>query len=456
MSSIAIIGGGIAGLTAAYQLKMNGLYPVLYEASNRIGGMIHTVEKNGFRLELGPTSMTDSSLRVKEFIDSLSIERKNADTKNRNRYVVKDGELVPIPMSIPKFIKSPLFSFRGKLRIVGEPFASGDSTNGDESVAQFFTRRLGKEIMEYAVNPFITGIYAGDPGKLSLRQVFPKLADLENKYGSLFKGYMLKSKKNGKSVSRKIYSFDNGLMSLTNALADNLKDEIHLNSTKVTGIRKNQSEWELECESENPNIQTNFDGVIYTGPLHQLQNLKVNGSVLPEFLELSKVEYPPITVFSMGFRRDDIQHKLDGFGFLVPEVEKAVILGCIFNSSIFPECAPDDKVLLTIMMGGTRQPKIASESLDRQLELIEIDLRKYIGIKGDPVIIEKKVIERSIPQYNIGYDKVISLLNNLELQYNGLYFSGNFRKGVSIGDTIDCSLKVCDNLLTKETANYEN
>ena len=453
MRHYSVIGGGIAGLTAAYKLKRSGYSVKLFEASNRIGGKINTVEKGGFRFEFGPTSMTDSSLRVKKFIDNLDIKRKFTDMKNKNRYVVKNGKLLPIPLSIPKFITSKLFSPKGTFRVLFEPFATQNPTNDDESVEQFFTRRLGKEIMDYAINPFITGIYAGDPGNLSMSQVFSYLADLEKKYGSLFKGLLLDSKKNGKSVSGKIYTYDNGLKSLTEALAGELIDEIQLNSN-VTGITNTNSKWNIKLEkgSNHPD----FDGIIYTGPLYQLQHISVNESQIPEFRTLSQVEYPPIAVFCMGFRREDIQHKLNGFGFLVPEVENANILGCIFSSSIFPGNAPDRMKLLTVMMGGVRQPELALAPVESQMKMILSDLKNFIGVNGEPVLAESMVIKKSIPQYNLGYGDIITTLEKLETEYTGLYFSGNFRQGVSIGDTIDCSLNLCEKILNNGTVEYDN
>jgi len=438
MKSVAIIGAGITGLTAAFYLKRKGVPVTVYEAGARAGGVIQSSRQNGFLAESGPNTILETSPKISELVRDLNLESRRVypSPDAKKRYVVRDKKPVAMPSSQAEFLTTKLFSARAKFALAREPFVPPRRDSVEESVAEFVLRRLNQEFLDRAVDPLVAGIYAGDPYKLSVRHAFPKLLETEQKYGSLLKGQFFGAgdrKKSGEISRRdaRMFSFDNGLQVLTDALAAQLGDSLKLN-TPVTKLTQTESGWRVSASSGDPE----FGAVIYCGTAFKLAELKIESQTLLNFSAFSEIRYPPVASVVLGFRREDVAHLLDGFGMLIPKIEGFKILGSIFSSSLFPNRAPDNFVTLTSYIGGERQPELALLPADELVNLVCEDLRVLLGVKGKPVFTHHHFWPRAIPQYNVGYGKFKNLLAEIEAKAHGLFFAGSFRDGVSLGDSI--------------------
>lgn len=438
MKTAAIIGGGITGLTAAFRLQQRGFDVTLYEAGSRVGGVIQTVRRNGFLAECGPNTILETSPKITALIEDVGLgaHKMYSSPSADKRYLVRDGKTVCLPGSLWGFIRTPLFSAGAKLRLLAEPFISAAPAEFEECVADFVLRRLGQEFLDYAINPLVGGVYAGNPSTLSVKQAFPKLHALEQKYHSLLVGQLLGARERkrraevSKQSARKL-SFDEGLQVLTEQLRMKLGDSVHLRSP-VIQLSYTPDGWEVVTSSET----RQFDAVLFTGTAHNLAALKIIAPHIPNLHSLSEIYYPPVSSMVLGFRREDVEHPLDGFGVLVPEVEGFNILGTIFSSSLFPNRAPAGHVSLTCYVGGARNPDLTFLSPETQMMLALEDLRKLLGVKGGPVFQHHFSYLKAIPQYQVGYGRYKELMNNVETQCPGFFIAGHYRDGISLGDSI--------------------
>jgi len=441
MADVGVIGAGIAGLTAAYRLQESNVRVDVLEASDRAGGMIGTDREDGYLVELGPNSLRGASPAFDDLIASLGLDSKvvEANRAASTRYVVRDGAPRPLPMSPWTFLTTDLLSTSAKFRLLGEPFvSSGAEADIDESVAAFVRRRLGPEVLDYMVDPFVGGIFAGDPDRLSLRNAFERLHEMEAEHGSLFRGlvHAARNRSSDNGSSRGLFSFDAGLQTLPDALADALGDSLHLR-TRVEQLRPDASGYSLTVRSGDGAPQTrSYDAVISTLPLHELTAIDFPTDV--DLEPLANVPYPPVSVLALGFREDDVQHPLDGFGMLVPSKEDTFdILGTIFSSTLFPGRAPDGHVLLTTFIGGMRRPELGRVETNALKDRVLTDLNALVGLDGAPTFVRHVPWDRAIPQYLQGYDRVTETLDRLEDAHPGLAFAGNYRQGISVGDALD-------------------
>ncbi len=435
-----IIGAGIAGLSAAYWLEKKGHTVQVFEKNSQPGGAIITERQDGFLIDLGPNSTLETSEVLKNLVDDLGLapQRVYANEASNKRYILKNGQLMAVPTSAGAFLKTKLFSFGAKLRLLKEPFIR-PTTGDDISLADFVRHRLGQEFLDYAINPFVAGVYAGDPKTLSTAAGFPKLYALEKNYGSLIKGAIggARERKKRKEVAKdraKMFSFQNGMQTMTDTLAAKLKTPVLLDAT-ITGLQKQDGKYQLTVEHAGQQHLYTFDSVILCTPTHVLANLLKN--IAPERVApLADVTYPPVSVVFTGFNAADIGRELDGFGYLIPEKEKREILGSIWSSTIFPGRAPEGKVAFTTFVGGTRQPQNALLPEDELVKLALGELKSIAGIHGEPVFVKVKRWERAIPQYKMGYKKIQAIFDELEAEHPGLYFAGNYRRGISVGDSV--------------------
>ena len=440
MATVGVIGAGIAGLTAAHRLHERGLEVQVLEASARPGGMIRSEREQGFLVEHGPNSLRPTPAVLPEMVHDLGLtgELVAANDAASTRYVVRDGVPTPLPMSPWSFVTTNLLSTKAKLRLLAEPFV-GAASGDDETVASFVERRLGPEILDYAVNPFVGGIFAGDPERLSVRHAFETLFSMERDHGSLFRGMLHAARTragadNTPDTPSGLFSFREGLQTLPGALADALGDRVHVN-TPVTGLRQDGTTWTVVTGSGDREATHTFDRVICTVPLHRLAALGLDTPI--DLAPLETVPYPPVSVLALGFRREDVVHPLDGFGMLVPEAEDDFdILGTIFSSTIFPGRAPGGRVLLTTFVGGTRHPAHGTADTKALRTIVERDLNALLGLRGNPVFVRRVQWAQAIPQYTMGHTQVKRTLDALEAEHPGLVFAGNYRSGVSVGDAM--------------------
>ncbi len=430
MEEVLVVGSGISGLSTAYRLKKEGVSVVVYEKDDEIGGNIKTLSEEGYLFELGPqTILADGE--ILEFFNQIGLKPLRASPGSKNRYVLKGGRIIPVPLNPISFLTTPLLSFRGKIRVLKEIFVPPDPKE-EESLGDFVRRRLGEEVLRYLVQPFVSGVYAGDPEDLSVRYAFPKLYALEKEFGSLIKGAV---KKRALGPGGVLVSFREGLRDLVNKLASDL--EIRKEAV-VLRIRKKEDRFILDTRGGKVEAKA----VVVTSPAYTssylLKDLSWSAS-----LEFSKIDYPPVVVVNVGVKEGYVP---DGFGFLVPRVEGKRILGVIFSSKIFPGRSPEGKDLLTVYLGGATDREVVELSEEEILETVERELREILGVPG----IEfgrVKVWKRAIPQYTVGYGRFLKLAEDMERDYKGLFLAGNYIGGVSVADCIRNSKKVAEKVL---------
>jgi oxygen-dependent protoporphyrinogen oxidase len=452
MNTVAIIGGGITGLTAAFRLSRSHVPVTLYEAGHRVGGPIQTISENGYLSEYGPNTILETSPKITSLINDLGLEQRRLDSNpamNKN-YIVRNGKMRQLPLSPIRFATSPLFSIPAKLRISCEPLIRTQTKTEDESLADFVLRRLGREFLDYAIDPFVTGVYAGNPENLSVRYGFPKLKALEDEYGSILLGAILgarERKKRGeveKTKAKKL-SFDDGLQVLPDSLHAKLGKAVSLCS-KVTFLRQTPDGWVVTFTMDGREEQRHHSALVLAAPVYKIAQIQIEADEPTNFSLLKEIVHPPVARITMGFRREDVADPLDGFGFLVPKAENLNILGTTFSSSIFANRAPSGHVLLTTFIGGCRQPELATQPAEKLFDLTLRDLRRVLGIRGKPIYQHHCLFPRAIPQYNVGHKKFVDFMNATETRLPGLYFAGNYRDGISAGNCIVSGHDVADRI----------
>lgn len=439
MAAVAIIGAGITGLTAAYCLKQRGSRVVIYEAGDRIGGVIKSERRDGYLAELGPASLSAPTPAVSAFLSGLGLDshKVTASPEARQRYIVRRGRLVRLPMTPQELLTSRLLSNGAKLAIFGEPLIEATDSPGDESVAAFVRRRFNQEVLDYVANPFVAGTFAGDPEQLSVRHALPQLHALERSHGSVMKAFVQSMKARREtghdaSGSANLISFSNGLQEIPDALGRELKAEVRLRSP-VTQIRSGPKGWTVGAAFQTPEL---YEGIIYTAPAHSLDEIDLDIPGGERLSTLSSIVHPPVAVLSLGFRREHITHPLDGFGFLTPEVERRRVLGVIFSSTLFPDRAPEGRVLLTAFVGGTRDPDLVQADPHTLTARVLDDLRGLLGTRGEPTFRAVQLWPKAIPQYVLGYGRFKDIADHMERSNPGLVLAGTYRDGVSLGDAI--------------------
>jgi oxygen-dependent protoporphyrinogen oxidase len=439
VAAVAIIGAGIAGLTAAYRLKQLGTRVLVYEAGQRVGGVIRSERREGYLAELGPSTMSPPSAMVAALLTDLGLDstKLTAAPMARHRYIVRRGKLVRLPMSPPELLTTRLLSNTAKLAVFGEPLVEAQESTGDESVAAFVRRRFNQEVVDYIANPFVAGTFAGDPEQLSVRHAMPHLHALERSAGSVVKAMMHKRKSRAGIApdaddSARLLSFRNGLQEIPDALARELAADIRLGSP-VTQLRSSSKGWMVGAAFQSPEF---YDAVVYAGPAYALDEIDLDFPGGERLSTLSSIAHPPVAVLALGFERDHVTHPLDGFGFLVPEVERRRVLGAIFSSTLFPERSPDGRVMLTVYVGGTRDPDLVQADPQTITARVLDELRMLLGVRGEPTFRALHIWPKAIPQYVLGYGRFKEILDQTEANNPGLVLAGSYRDGISLGDAI--------------------
>ena len=450
MRSVAIIGGGITGLTAAFYLQRKGVPVTVYEASDRVGGAIQSIRMQGYLAEFGPNTILETSPKVTQLVRDagLASRRLDPDPKAEARYVVRYQRPIEMPGSPLGFLTTKLFTTRAKLAVLREPFVPRRRDGKEESVAEFVVRRLGQEFLDHAIDALVAGVYAGDPYKLSVPQAFPKLAQLEARYGSLIKGQIFgarERKRRGEVAKDRAgkFSFDEGLQVLPDTLRKRLGEAVHLN-TAVTRLTQTPDGWTLDLRERGQATRAEHNAVIYAGTAFRLAEMEVQAPMPLHFRTFAEIRYPPVASVVLGFRREDVAHSCEGFGMLIPKVEGFKILGTIFSSSLFPNRAPAGHLTLTSYVGGERFPELASLPPEKLFALTCEDLRVLLGVRGKPTFQHSVFYPRAIPQYNLGYGRYRELMAEIEAKAPGLFFAGHFRDGISLSDTIVSACNVTD------------
>jgi len=433
-----IIGGGISGLTAAFHLRQLGTPVLLLEQAERLGGVLRTIEKDGFLIEAGPQSFLSSDPLL-ELVRSLGLESKLLLADPRaTRYILLRGVLHPVRPGPPGLLTTPLLSSRTKLRLLSEPFRRSQPPASDESVAAFVRRRFGQEALENLVAPFVSGVYAGDPEKLSLRSAFPALYEWEKRYGSIIRG-LLKSGRPKQKQPATLCSFTGGVEMLARALRDQLRDRIQTN-TAVETIRRSKSngspQFEIHARINEKTATITSDVVVMATPADAAA--KILSGASPQLQKLlNRIEYAAVMVLGQGYRREQVRRQLDGFGFLVPRKEGLRLLGTVWSSSLFPGRAPEGMVLLATFAGGTMDSRLLELGDEEVARTVEQELGQVLGIGGDPVTRVLWRHRRALPQYNLGHAEVVAALEEEAARLPGLFFTGNYFEGPSVPACIE-------------------
>ncbi|MGD9887842.1 MAG: protoporphyrinogen oxidase [Halothiobacillaceae bacterium] len=440
-----VIGAGISGLSTAFFLQQQGHRVAVLESATQAGGNVHTFEQAGFLLEAGPNTLLDNDPAIAALIDGLGLraDAREANPAAKRRYVVRDGQAVQLPGSPPAFLTTKLFSSAAKFRLMAEPFIGRART--EESVADFVRRRLGQEFLDWAIDPFVSGVYAGDPARLSVRAATAKVYALEREHGSLILGALKKAFKARKTEIQTtpvghMFSFDRGLGQLVDALAARLGDRLHLN-TKVLGLQHTQDGWQVNTSQ----------GAFVAQKVVLAVPAEVCATLLEPFLgvrvqPLREIPYPPVMSVALGFRREDVAHALDGFGVLIPAKERVTTLGALFSSTLFPGRAPEGQVLLTVFIGGRRHEDVGAWTDEAIVARVVSDLAPILGLRAAPLMTHVQRWPRAIPQYELGHLERIAALDEAMQHLQGLHTRANWRDGVSVSDAIRNGLLLANTL----------
>jgi oxygen-dependent protoporphyrinogen oxidase len=447
MPETIIIGAGISGLTAAWRARQAGRDVLLLEASDRPGGVIRTESVDGFLVERGP-----NSVRVTEEIDALVAglgleDEMVTGDPHAPRYIFHDGRLVRAPMGPGSLVTTPLLSARAKLRLLGEPLVGRPKSDAEQSIREFVTRRLGREVHDVLVSAFISGIYAGDTSRLSADAVFPKLVEMEREHGGLLRGAvaMMRAKKREaaarppapkpKRRGMTIVSFASGLSRLPERIGEVLGESLALN-TPVEAIERDGGRVAVRTASGDRHEAAEVVVATDAGTASRLL-----APLAPRAAELlGAIVNPPLASVSLAYARDDVAHDCAGFGFLAPRGAGLRTLGAVFPSSLFPGRAPEGWHSVTCFAGGAVDAGAVDLDDERLVAQVAADLERAVGARGAPRVLTIARWARAIPQYTMGHARRVAEIER-DAAAAGVRLLGNYLRGVSVGECVAQALE---------------
>ncbi len=433
---ITIIGGGIAGLAAAWYLQQADIEYTLLEASDRFGGLIHTVYEHDCIIEFGPDAFITRKPWALTLAKELGLEGSLIPVnKTPERiYVLVNGQLVPlpdglglfVPTNIPAFLRSPLLSWAGKIRALLDYIIPAYEGDEDESLANFVNRRMGKEVLDKLADPLLSGVYNAEMNKQSILATFPQYRALEKKYGSLIRGMMETQSKTLPSDDPVLLSFKHGMGQLVETLIKKLTGKLCLN----TAVETIESGYTLHL-SGGEKLST--DGLILATPAKVTSKLLAN--IAPEAaVGLAKIRYAGIASMSLVFKREDVPHPLDAYGVVIPSSAERNIDGMQWNSSKWSHRAPEDKVLIRVFFGGPHTRIMLEKNEHELLGIVREELRAIIGVIAKPEFYSLGKCDNAYPQYDVGH---IERVNTIEANLpKNIAIAGNAYRGVGIPDTV--------------------
>ena len=445
-----VVGAGISGLACAYSLKLAGENVLLTEASSRSGGVIQTVAENGYLFELGPQSFT-SNPSLDELCFRLGLAGEILEAPHgAPRYVLIDGRLQNVPLSPPSFFTSGILRWKTKVSILKDLFGKTAPPAGDESISEFVRRKFTPELLEKLVGPFVSGIYAGDPERLSLRAAFPKIYQAELRKGGVLRGAFRStpgtSRDSEKQSMRRpgLLSFQGGNLALATALGKALGDALRLHTT-VSGIGRTAEGFLVTTAGPSGNSEILCKKLVLATPADATAGIL--HSVAPLAAEaLRKISYAPVAVVSLGYRSEQVGRSLEGFGFLVPRSARVRTLGTVWNSSLFPGRAPHGRVQLTSFVGGETDREAASLSSDALAALVHREIAPLLQITGIPEASRITNYLRGIPQYNLGHLDLLGSAASALKAIPGLHAIGNYWNGPAVGACVERAQAVADEI----------
>jgi len=447
-----VVGGGISGLVCAYSLRKAGIDAIVLEAAEQAGGIIRSVRRDGYLLEMGPQSFTSTAPIIK-LCKELSIENELVEAPSRApRFLFFDRELQQAPLSPPAFFTSPLFGAGTKWSVLRDVLGKSVPPSEDESIAAFVRRKFSAELLEKLVGPFVSGIYAGDPERLSARAAFPQLHEAETSAGSIIRGMIHAAKaKKGPRQKPTLRTFRNGNETLMRALAANLGGNLRYGAA-VTAILQGSGEsktkdqlFTVEAQTQSGVESITAERLVIATPTNIAADLLKNiDAAFPA--ALSEIEYAPVAIVSLGYSRPDVGHSLRGFGFLVPRSAGLNVLGTVWNSSLFPARAPENHVLLTSFLGGATNPQMVKLTGEELAATTHREIAPILSISQQPTFYNVQIYERAIPQYNLGHTARVAALDRTLNLYPNLRLVGNYLHGPAIGACVEQAQRVAQEL----------
>jgi len=441
-ADVVVVGGGIAGLAATLALQEAGRDALLLESSPRYGGVIRTETTGGFVIEAGPDSILAQKPEGLALCRALGLADRLVPTNPEARtiFVLHRGRLHPLPegmmLAVPTrigpFLRSGLFSWPGKLRMGLDLVRPGGGPAEDESIASFVRRRFGREAVERLGEPLMAGIHAGDPERLSIRATFPRFADLEARHGSLIRGMWAARRTAAPATGSAFYSLAGGLGELVDALVARLPAARRRTSAAVTRLSARDGAFELGLADGSTVSAT---AVVLAVPAPAAAPLLAPLSTAASEL-LASIPFASSATIALGFRREDVAHRLDGYGFIVPRSEGLRCTACTFVSTKFPGRAPEGHVLLRAFVGGVRDPGVL-DLADAELSLlVRRELGARLGLRGAPVLERVYRWPRATPQMEVGHLASIERLDAIMAGRPGLFLTGAGLRGTGLPDTI--------------------
>lgn len=468
MKRVAIIGAGISGLACALRLeelrKRNDVDMEIsvFDSSSRVGGTIETEIKDGFVVEKGPDSFISEKPWVLDLCKKLGIASEILDTRDMNRkvFVLKNDKLIALPQGfylmaptrMAPFVTSQLFSIKGKVRMASEYFIPRRKSNSDESIASFIRRRFGQEALDRVGQPMIAGIYSGDPEKLGLTNTMPRFQELERQYGSVIRGLIAAAKSNhlSRNVSGPRYglflSFRWGMETLIRAITDKLpKNIFHLNTSVKIERRDESGRWVI---SDQAGRSRSFDIICLSVSAGRAAVLmKDVDSLFSNKLE--ELRYESVATLNVGYRREQVAHALDSFGFVVPAIEKKSLMACTFASQKYPNRSPEGYVLLRAFIGGAYGKIFFEMDNDRLAKIVINDLSRLLGIVGEPCYINMARHLNALPQYGVNHKEWLSQIEGLARTCPGIFLTGASYRGTGITNCVKDAEQEADKIYEK-------
>lgn len=448
---VVIVGAGISGLSTAFFINHfaekagKQISCHIFEALERAGGKMATEHCGGFVIEEGPNGFLDNKPYALELTHLIHGEEflLPASTHAKKRFICHKGRLLKIPESPISFLFSPILSISGKIQVIKEFWVKPLSDSTDETVEAFARRRLGEEAEKLLIDPMVSGVFAGDPNKLSIQAAFPRIKEIEKEYGSLIRGMiniMKQARKSGKKFSAsaspqgRLTSFKGGVSTLIGLLTKHMSGSIQLGA-KVEKVYRSGHIWRVTYSIGDEIKEVDTDVVVLSCPSFEASEILAHEASSLS-LYLNQIPYAPIAVVATGFSLSDCPIPLDGFGFLVPSIEQRPILGVLWDSSVFYDRAPLGHCLLRTMIGGARHPELVEKSDLEMIDLVMNQLRELMRIKASPKIVRVYRHKKGIPQYEVGHLRKIEQIDKEVSRLHGLFLCNNAYKGIALNDCV--------------------
>ena len=427
-ANVTVIGGGISGLSTAYALMCRGHQVTVLERQARVGGKAQSERIGGFLMEHGPSSVTEEG-SVSSLARDLGLEHERVELgpEVRQRYIVADRRLHGIAVHPAAFVTSAFMSLTGRLRLLAEPAVPRRTGEAEETVAAFCRRRFGKEFTNRVIDSLVCGMFAGTAENLSMPATFPRLVEMERKYGSILKGVVLSRLRGKRMPARRLFSWRDGIATLPATLAAQLGPRVKV-GVAVRRIAAHPRGFVVDTAGAGT-IQTNAI-VIATQP-HVAAELLGDLDAEAAFAA-AQIETPPLAVVYLGYARSQIAHPLDGIGFLAPGSEHRHVNGALFCSTMLEARAPRGFVSLAAYLGGDRAPLLARLPANDLIGMVRREVAELLGAKGEPALARVRHWPCGLPQYRIGHRDLLAVLNGVSGRRPGLFLTGNYVAGVSV------------------------